>query len=216
MTARDEKDGPTDESGTDGADTAAKTESEYRPLLEGTIIGGVAWLVGYVLTAVAAQPTMDGDPRMEILEAATGQTVTVEALAWTYFNAHLVTTEIPQGGMFTLLPPEQNVLLDGPGLEWVLFSVPPLVLLVGGALVTQRHLERLESPIDGAITGAMIAVGYLLVTIVALLVTTLAVDSGVIRASPFDAILIAGLVYPFLFGAIGGTVTYVVQDRMAA
>ncbi len=196
-------------------DNTVDTDADYsyRPLLEATGFGSAAWLIGYLLTYLVTRPSTADDIRMEILESTTGQPMTLEVVAWTYFNAHFVATDIPDGGVFAFLPARQNVLLDGDGLEWLLFVLPPVVLVGAGALTTYRHRHGLEEWVDGATTGAMVLVGYLSCTVVALVLTTVAVDAGIIRPVPFDAILTAGLIYPFLFGAIGGGLGYAVVGR---
>lgn len=185
---------------------AQSADPGLAPLLAGTIAGAGAWIVGYLLTVLAARSTVRADPRTEILESATGETVTLELLAWTYFNAHFVPTEVPQTGLFSMLPREQNVVLDGSLAEALLLAVPPLVLVVAGVAVAVRFRGRLEGAAEYAVAGATIAVGYLLVTIVGVLLSTVVVDGGLFRPSPLEAIVIAGLLYPLVFGALGGLV----------
>ncbi|MFP9192796.1 hypothetical protein [Natronosalvus vescus] len=187
---------------TDGNATA--DENDLQPLLEGASAGTAAWAVGYALTYLLAGSTIRSDLRTEILESATGETLTAELVAWTYVNAHGVPTLIPQQGLYSLLRAEQNAVTHGGGNEWLLLILPPVVLALAGSAITARRVETLETHTDASIVGAMIAIGYLLATIVAVLVSTVPVEGGVIRPAPLESILIVGIVYPLTFGAVGG------------
>ncbi|MFP8958564.1 hypothetical protein ACLI4Y_17775 [Natrialbaceae archaeon A-CW3] len=201
-------DATADADATENADVnATAEENDLQPMLEGTVAGSAGWVVGYILTYLLAGSTIRSDLRTEILESSTGETLTAELVAWTYVNAHGVATQIPQHGLFSLLPAEQNAVTHGGGSEWVLLLLPPIVLALAGATISTRRLDTLETHTDAAIVGAMVAVGYLLATIVAVLVSTVPVEGGVIRPAPLESVFVVGIVYPLVFGAVGGILT---------
>ncbi|UTF52378.1 hypothetical protein [Natronosalvus rutilus] len=199
--ASSENDAASDGTGTstDEPDAAG----DLRPLFLGVVAGALAWVAGYAVTYGLARESIRADLRTDVLESAAGETLTAELVAWTYLNAHGVATEVPRRGLFRLLPPEQNVVLDGSGAEWLLLLIPPLVIALAGAYCAYDQLERLESITEAAIDGAMVAIGYLAVTIVAVLLSTVAIEGAVIRPSPLESILVAGIGYPIVFGALG-------------
>lgn len=186
---------------------------DLRPLFLGVVAGALAWLAGYAVTYGLARESIRADLRTDVLESAAGEALTAELVAWTYLNAHGVATEVPRRGLFRLLPPEQNVVLNGSGAEWLLLLVPPLVIALAGAYCAYDQFERLESITEAAIDGAMVAIGYLAVTIVAVLVSTVVIEGSVIRPSPLESILVAGIGYPIVFGALGAVTVVRLRAR---
>ena len=79
-----------------------------------------------------------------------------------------------------------------------LFVVPAAVLVLGGAFLAS-HLDCPDGR-QGMTVGVTLVLGYLPLVLIGLLVST-HFGTG---PSPLRALVIAGIVYPVFFGAIGG------------
>lgn len=194
-------------------ESGGSPENRYQGLLEATLAGGLAWLLGVFVTFVTARSTIRNDLRTEIIESVTGDSLTTELVIWTYFNAHTVPTVFPQEGVFRLAQTNQNVILEGTDWEWLLLIVPPLVLALAGFVVAQREARRDDTASlgDHIATGGVVTVGYLVVTITAMTVGTVTVGDAIVRPDPTEAVVRAGLVYPLLFGGIGGALAWLLE-----
>ncbi|MFC3478788.1 hypothetical protein [Halobacterium litoreum] len=84
----------------------------------------------------------------------------------------------------------------------ILWAVPPIVLAFAGyTFANTRAGQSVGSePMDGAKAGALVAVGYLVLAVVGTFVFT----EG--NASPKlgDSVIFMGVLYPVVFGGIGG------------
>lgn len=184
------------------SDPAAPTTDSLRPdgrTLAVAAGGGVlAYVVGYALTYAAVGQAVSNSLAARVLEIATGDPGTWQLVGWVFYNAHNVAVEVP--GLFG----STAVNLVGETYSSALFVLPPVVLLAGGAAVAV--LADVERPAAGAVAGVAVTVGYLpLAAVGAVLV---GIDIGDATAGPTvaAAVLLAGLVYPLFFGAIGGVV----------
>jgi len=162
-------------------------------------LGGVlAYLVSYALTYAVTGQQISNSLAARILEIATGDPGTWKLVGWVFYNAHFVTSEIP--GLFGSTA--VNLVGRGDTFSAALFVLPPVALALAGALVAA--LGRSETPMAGAVGGASVILGYLPLAVVGAFVFT--VDVGDATAGPtlVTAVLLAGLVYPLVFGAFGG------------
>ncbi|MEF8776526.1 MAG: hypothetical protein V5A43_08515 [Haloarculaceae archaeon] len=165
----------------------------------GAITGIGAFAAGYVLEWIlagtkAAQLAVEGPFGTGVAEWKT--------LLWVYFDSHFVGTRLPEvtgpGDGFRV----GGGVVDTVGLLQIeyLYLVPIAVLLVGGGILAWRVGSR--EPYDGMRRGMFVIVGYLPIAVLAMMVGQ---QSG-FGPSPFRSLAIAGLVYPLVFGAIGGAV----------
>lgn len=87
----------------------------------------------------------------------------------------------------------------------VYYLVPPLLLVVCGrrcVTVTTTDGDR-----EVFLRGASVALGYGTVVVLALAVLFGAVEFGIVGLDPVRAVLLAGIVYPVVFGGLGGYTT---------
>lgn len=167
--------------------------------------GGLSFLVGYLLTWILAGTRIS---RLFVSGPFGGGVADWKATLWVFFDSHFVGTQTPSvtwpgGATFGGdLVDTVSVL----GVEY-LYAVPPLVLLVAGATVAWTL--GVETPFDGLTAGITIAIGYVVLSVLGMLV---AQEAGV-GPSPLRAVVVAGVVYPVGFGAIGGAVAGFVVDR---
>jgi len=178
-------------------------------LLRGAAGGVIAFAFGYLITWVLA-----GTKAASITGYGPfgGAIPDWKALFWLLYDAHFVGTRTPEvfgpGGFFL----GGGDLLDTVSLLGVeyLYLVPVVVLVVAGAVLATR--ADVPTPRDGAIVGATLAIGYLAAVILGLFPTT---QAG-IAPSPPRALVIAGIVYPIVFGAIGGGLAGFYRQRVAS
>lgn len=182
------------------------SENSSVPYFRGAVGGVAAWLFGYLVVYIwkgqVVAETLEGVGFISQLLG--GEAVpTWKGVAWLFMNAHFVAAKAP-----TVMGGTQTVNLvtaeDGPT---VLLVLPALVLLVAGFAVAFGRVSG-SDPIAGAKAGATLVLGYLPFSIGAAFVAshTLGDTDAAIAPDPVTAILLAGVVYPVVFGAIGGVV----------
>jgi len=168
-------------------------------LVVGALSGAGAFLAGYVLTWIlagtrAAQLTVGGPFGSSVPDW--------RAILWVFYDSHFVGTRTPR-----IIGPGGDVggagrLVDTVGLLGVehLYVVPPLVLLVaGGALAWRLGASDAR---EGLRAGIRLVPGYFVLVVLGMMIGQ---QTGV-GPSPLRAAVVAGVVYPVAFGAIGGVV----------
>lgn len=136
---------------------------------------------------------------------------------WLFANAHLVpiTTGNFPFSAGSLVP---NILLAAPFSRYLLlFAVPPVTLCLAGALVARRTTRGLTTVSaafglrlpNSVVRGASVSMGYLpCVVLGAVIFSAMTIDARVEMLAPdlFLSTLVGGLLYPMIFGGIGGWV----------
>ena len=173
-----------------------------RSLGRGAVAGLAAWLFGYLVTYLLHAGGVRDALATDVLEFLAGDPVTWKLVGWLYFNAHFVDASVPgllgRSTVNLLSGAEQPALL-------VLYALPPATLLATGAVTAYGASETGE----GTKSGAAVAVGYLLASLVAAFLVRISVVDAVAGPSLVTAVLLAGLVYPLVFGTVGGAVAVV-------
>lgn len=171
----------------------------------GGAAGVAAFVVGYVLTYAWRAPAVaDALAGLNVIARLLGIEAipTWKAVTWLFFGAHGVATRIPLVGGGTR--PVNLVEQSGDATVALLYVlVPVLLVLAGGA---SARLVRARSARAGALVGSTVAVGYVVPVVVGLVASAHAVgDAGVtIAPDPVTGVLLAGVIYPVAFGAVGG------------
>lgn len=175
------------------------TLADTRGLGIGVALGAGAWLFGYLLTYALAGSKVKNAGAVRLIEAVSGQEVAWKIVGWIFYNAHLVETsmDVPLFGASAV-----NFIAQSEGNAWVLYLLPPLVLFAVGAVAAR--LAGSASGEAGAKAGATLVPGYLVLSLLGAL--AFSVSSGDSSAGPnlLMAVFLAGLVYPTLFGSLGG------------
>ena len=177
-----------------------------RSLGRGAVAGPGAWLLGYLVTYLLHAGGVRDALATDVLEFLAGDPVTWKLVGWLYFNAHFVDASVPGPlGRSTV-----NLLsgAEEPGLL-VLYVLPPVALLAAGAVAAYGASE----PLEGAKAGAPVALGYALASLVAAVAVRISIADAVAGPPLVTAVLLAGLVYPLVFGAAGGAVTGLVAPE---
>jgi hypothetical protein len=181
-------------------------ETDSRPFVESAIVGVAAWVLGYVFTYLLVATDIESSPLNRLIEFFEGESVTYELVGWVFYNAHFVSISYTGIGIFS--PP--GSFIGGDGFTALLYLIPPALLIVSG-LALGRYRGVVE-PNEGAITGVLVTPGYLLLSIVGVFLFTISVGNASGRPDLLPAIFLAGLVYPVVFGPIGGVIAAVTNE----
>lgn len=171
--------------------------TERNSVWSGGIAGVAAYLLGYVVTY--AWKAGDYRDALEtigpIVEFLGGETPGAwRVVGWLYYSAHYVETTVDLGVRTVYV----NLVQEGSGNLELLYLLPPLILVAAGYVVG-RNVEY-DDVLDAAKTGAWVTLGYLpLVALGAVLF-----QSGGSGPDLVPSLLLAGLLYPVVFGAVGG------------
>lgn len=173
--------------------------------VRGAIAGVGAFVVGYVITyAWRAQSVNDSLRGLNFLAELFGIEAipTWKGVGWLFYGAHGVATRFPTGTGGTEMV--NMVEQSGDGTVALLYVLVPVLLLLAGAL-TAWLVEAFETA-EAAAAGATIVVGYFIVAAAGTFLFAHSIgDTGSsIAPDPVTGVLLAGLLYPVVFGAIGG------------
>lgn len=168
------------------------------PLGVGAVLGVVAWVLGYLFTyVIAADDIRNFGPR-RVVESFGVDLPTWKMVGWVFYNAHFVDTII-EGALFG---GAANFVGGDNGFTPLLYVVPPLLLLGAGLAVAR--LQGATEIGDGVVAGLAVVVGYFLLSVVGVFLFSAA--GGDARPDVVTGVLLAGLVYPAVFGAVGAAV----------
>jgi len=124
-----------------------------------------------------------------------------------FFNSHFVETVV-EAGFLGFGGTATTSFIGGDGLTPVLYLIP-VALLVGAGLAVGRSQAVTETT-DGAVAGALVTPAYLVLSAIGAIVfriETEALGSSFSGQPDFlPAILLAGIVFPAVFGALGGII----------
>lgn len=212
------------------AETSSTTDSllDSATLIQGALFGAVAYLAGYVITYVLV--AVDDDLGREVVSSdgflRDGATelgfggldpTATEFAGWIFYNAHFVdivqyseATSADESGELGV-EQSSNVLADAATqLPAVVYYVVPVLVVTAAGFVLARRVDPPQLS-DSITAGATLALGYLPLAVlgrflfeVSDTVTISNVRFSVSMAPDLQlAVVVAGLVVPILFGAIG-------------
>lgn len=175
--------------------------------------GGVgAYLLGYLVTYLTqASAVRDRLGALNFVASLFGgdPAAAWQGVGWYFYNAHFVSTVVPTLGGGTR---SVDLLASADASLGYLYLVPPVALLAAGAAIA--FVAEAESPADGSIAALGVVPAYFVLALVgAFLFAYGGGDVGSIHPDYVTAALLAGLVYPAVFGGIGGAVGAVVRSR---
>ncbi|WP_276301868.1 hypothetical protein [Halorussus lipolyticus] len=171
-------------------------------LARGAVGGAGAWFVGYLVAYVWKSQTVSEALRGVgvVSELLGGEAVPAwKGVAWLFLNAHFVATRIP-----TITGATRTAnFVTGEGGSTLLLALPALLLTAVGAIGAYGRGAGL---LDSAKAGAGVVVGYLPLSAAVAFLTAHAIGDTQVAISPdpVTAVLLAGAVYPVVFGAVGG------------
>jgi len=177
----------------------------------GAGLGAAAYALGYLITFLTQSGRIEEQLRGFNLFADLlgGDPIpTWQGVGWVFYNAHFVDTEIPAlvGGTRSMNFISQA---DGGSLGW-LFVLPPLLLFAAG--VAAGRFGGATDAVAGAKAGALVAAGYLPLAVIGAFLFRFSVGDGAVAPTLVTAVLLAGAVYPAVFGSIGGAISSLLRD----
>jgi hypothetical protein len=187
---------------------------EEYPVREGGLFGAGAFVVGYLVTYVVV--VLDTQVLSEGFDD-----VSFEGVGMLFYNAQFVRLDVGESETYDSLAqlarfsntnPVLNDpvvvdtgLLDFPMLTYTLLVT---VVLVGAGYLLASHVTSPQPPVtDRMEAGITLAVGYLPLAFFGGFLfedDTILGSSNSVSPDIFAGVLIAGLVFPLVFGALGG------------
>lgn len=175
-------------------------------LSTGAAVGAAAYVVGYVLTFVFV--TIDG--------VESSQIDSWKFVGWVFYGGHNADLEATASGAgqsqsetISIFGGELTGDLTSTIPEFLYLLLPVVVLVAAGFLVYGMVGRRLETGTAAGV-GASVAVGYLVLAVVGTFLfeySQSALGAEVTYGPEMTtSILLVGIVYPVVFGAIGGVV----------
>ncbi len=168
------------------------------PVVVGTVAGVAAWVSGYVCAYLIAGTRVRESGLNRVLEFLGEGTVIYKLVGWVFFNSHFVDT-VFEGAPVTVAA---NTIGGDDGFTTLLFLVPP-ALLVAAGLAVARY-EGVATSDAGIRAGLSVVPAYFLLSILGAFVFTITAGPATGRPDLLLAAVLAGVVYPAVFGAAGG------------
>jgi len=169
------------------------------PYAVGLAAGVGAWILGYLAFYLRYSGEIGDSAAGTVLDALVEGTGIPEVVGWVFFNAHFVRLNVDAGFLGS---ESVSLLREGAVLPYL---AAPVILLLAGVVVGYK--ARTHGPGDAAVTGTLLVPGYLVCSAVgALAVFTLSGGAASASLDPVTALLLAGIVYPAVFGALGALV----------
>ncbi|MES3517949.1 MAG: hypothetical protein PPP58_09825 [Natronomonas sp.] len=182
-------------------------------LLAGTVAGVGAWVVGYVVVYLIAGTRIEESVLNRFVEAFGGESATYELVGWVFFDAHFVETVVDV--QIAFLDSQSTVRLVGgeDGFTAALYLVPPVLLLLAGVVV--GRLSGTTEPADGAVAGTFVVPPYALFCLLGAVVFQVSVGGSSGGPGLLEAAFVAGILYPAVFGGVGGAIGAATADEGA-
>lgn len=180
--------------------------SSYRGYLASAAAGVASFLVGYLVTFLWVGRDVESslEPIEAVLTLFEAEPIGAwRVVGWVFYGAHFVDTQIVAG-----IGPIETAVYVNPAAEGgfqALYLVPPLLLLLAG--FAAAYLADVDELLDGVKYGAAVTAGYLVVVGIGIV----AFAYGDTSPDPLFALVLAGIVYPAVFGSIGGAVATAVR-----
>jgi hypothetical protein len=163
------------------------------PVGVGAVAGASAWVLTYLFTYIITSSEIQNSLFGRVLEAA--EIGVWQAVGWVFFNAHFVNTNVDLGFFGS---GAVNAIGGENGFTPLLYVIPPLLLLIAG-LAVGRYAGAGDDTAQAAMAGVTVVIGYGVLSIVG--VFLFATES--VTPDPITGILLAGIVYPAVFGTVG-------------
>jgi len=173
------------------------------PLRSAAVAGVVSFVLGYVVTAVVKIGDVAGVLQHPLVDLSNLSTpADWQLLGWFFLAGHNATVTVAGtvGGSTTT----SALAIDVP--TWLLL-LPVGLLFVAGFAVARY--EEVRAPGRGAMAGAAVALSYVVCVGLLAVLSTWTVSQGgdaSLQIAPdlLQALAVAGVAYPLVFGGVGG------------
>lgn len=170
----------------------SKSLSNRLLVKEGILAGAVSFVCGLAATGLLLQ--LDSNWRL-----GGGIERIGEDIGRVFFSSHyFVDIQTPQGDL--------NYITDldpGPDISVAVYFLIPVILLIAGGYLLAKG-ARAADPEGAVLAGASVAIGYLPLVLVGTQVFSGESFGETVEPVFVDSLLFAGILYPVLFGAVGG------------
>ena len=170
------------------------------------VAGVAAFVLGYVLVYALTISTVRESLLTGIAEAFGEEGGGWKIVGLLFFNAQFVTTTITIDlGVLGGGTDAVNFIAESDSLSAILYVVPPALLIAAG--LAAARLDGSTETARALRLGPAVALGYLPLSLVGALLFTVSIGEGS-GGSPtlLTAAVIAGVVYPVVFGTLGAVV----------
>lgn len=137
-----------------------------------------------------------------------GGLATYQSVGWVFYNIRFVDIFYTDVDVFS----PAGSFIDSENVFTVLLYFIPSALLVIAGLTVGRYHDAAD-PTQGAIAGALLTPGYLVLSIGGTFLFTVSVGHASGAPNLIPAVHVAGLVYPTASGALGGVLASVTADQ---
>jgi hypothetical protein len=180
------------------------------PVKQGAIAGGASFLIGYIVTLGIVVLTEADDPDL------------IEFSGLLYYNAQFADAELTfqSGGGDESLGAAFETALSGSTLNYVTNDSPlgesiaveapavvyhllPVVVLITAGFVLARYISA-QTIQEGVLAGGTVVVGTLPLSLLGVFIFTVTEEGTEVGPVLSDSILFVGLLFPIIFGALGG------------
>lgn len=189
------------------------SDRSRKPLLLGIGAGTGAWWIGYGVTYLLVKSRVR-DVIFRQLREDIGyspvQPADYEMVGWIFYNIHFFDIHISDCCVAT-----NRTFIGADGFTPVLLFIPPVLLFVAGFSVARFslvHYQKESKLLSGFSEGGAIIPGYFLMILIGHFLFSLGDWFSGATASPSGSLILAGIIYPLVFGSIGGF-TAVFQTR---
>ncbi len=176
-----------------------RTRRSLRALLGGAVSGAIAFCFGYVFTYAVAGTALTSGGASPPLDALSRGVPTWTIVGWVFYAAHLVPSTVPIAGDTDTVSVN---LVAGRLIPAALFLVPPFLL--GCAGIGTAGIARVRTTAAGTRAGALVTFGYLPLAVVGVSLFRVHLGATIVGVDPLASLLVLGLLYPIVFGALGG------------
>lgn len=178
----------------------ASSADQTPPVIVGTILGAIAWVLGYVIFYIITASQIRESGLSLIIELTEGESAVYELVGWVFFNAHFV--DIVYTTFGRALP--ASYLGGEEGFTLMLYILPPALLLASGLAMGRFH--GVTGQYRGAMLGALVAPGYFILCVIGVFLFQVSAVGSTGAPDFLPAVIFAGIIYPALFGGIGGVI----------
>lgn len=193
-------------------ESGVKDNISWKPAL---VAGFVAFVVVLMLVtaAVAVEANLSGGTDISDDQETDEEPGLFTLMVWSLFGAHFVDIELSAATGFGQLEMTAN-MVD----EWfveipsaVVHIIPVVVLMMIGGILAARYAQINDSG-TYAMTGASVVVGYLPLVLFSILFFDFSTEIDgfpvAYEIQLLEGLFFAGLLFPILFGGIGGYLAY--------
>lgn len=176
------------------------------PLVQGSVAGLLTWVLGYLFTYLITAGEIRESDLNQFLEFINEEPATYDIVGWIFYNAHFVDTTFENVPFFGA----ESFVGGEDGVTALLYVIPPL-LLIGAGLAMARYNGARDAN-SGALSGLSVVPGYLLPSIAGVFFFEVTLGNASGAPDLVSGIFLAGLVFPVLFGALGGVIAGTTAD----